>query len=140
MADRLTAQQRHDVMSRIRGKNTKPEMIVRRRLFADGFRFRLHVKSLPGHPDIVLPKYKTVIFVHGCFWHRHENCKHFRMPASNIGYWTRKLEDNARRDERNAEEITRMGWKTIVVWECELEKKTRDDVMARMEELIVGKD
>ena len=136
--DRFSLDKRHEVMSRIRGKDTKPEMIVRRFLFSQGFRFRLHYRKLPGHPDIVLPKYKAVIFVHGCFWHRHENCRHFRLPQSNVEYWENKIAGNVERDLRDANRIADMGWKVIVVWECELERKTRDEVLNRVATLIKG--
>ncbi len=136
--DRFSPDKRHEVMSRIRGKDTKPEMIVRRFLFSQGFRFRLHYRKLPGHPDIVLPKYKAVIFVHGCFWHRHENCRHFRLPQSNVEYWENKIAGNVERDLRDANRIADMGWKVIVVWECELERKTRDEVLNRVATLIKG--
>ena len=136
--DRFSPDKRHEVMSRIRGKDTKPEMIVRRFLFSQGFRFRLHYRKLPGHPDIVLPKYRAVVFVHGCFWHRHENCRHFRLPQSNVEYWENKIAGNVERDLRDANRIADMGWKVIVVWECELERKTRDEVLNRVATLIKG--
>ncbi len=136
--DRFSPDKRHEVMSRIRGKDTKPEMIVRRFLFSQGFRFRLHYRKLPGHPDIVLPKYRAVVFVHGCFWHRHENCRHFRLPQSNVEYWENKIAGNVERDLRDANRIADMGWKVIVIWECELERKTRDEVLNRVATLIKG--
>jgi len=105
-------------MSRIRGVDTKPEIIVRSILHRAGFRFRLHVKRLPGKPDIVLPKHRTVVFVNGCFWHRHD-CGRFRMPKSNTDYWKDKFDKNAARDKRNAASLRDLGWKVVIVWECE---------------------
>ncbi len=108
-------------MSHIRGKDTKPEILVRKFLFSHGFRYRKNVKSLPGCPDIVLPKYKTAIFVNGCFWHKH-NCKYFKWPKTNVDFWVEKIEKNVERDERNYGLLKEMGWNTIVVWECELKR------------------
>ena len=107
-------------MSRIRAKNTKPEKIVRSTIHRMGYRFSLHNKGLPGKPDITLPKYKTVIFVHGCFWHRHENCKYSTTPKSNVDFWTNKFEDNIKRDQSNYEALRKIGWKVVVIWECEV--------------------
>ncbi len=109
-------------MSRIKGKDTKPEMLVRRFLFAQGFRYRLHVKTLPGKPDIVLPKYKTVIFIHGCFFHGHENCRYFKVPATRTEWWLDKIGGNKKRDKENEKKLAEQGWKVITVWECELKK------------------
>jgi DNA mismatch endonuclease (patch repair protein) len=114
---------RSEVMSKIRGKNTKPEILLRSLLFKKGFRFRLHKKDLPGKPDIVLPKYKTVIFVHGCFWHFHKNCNEGRIPSTNSQFWKAKLEKNVAKDEKNTELIKLAGWQVITVWECEIERK-----------------
>jgi DNA mismatch endonuclease, patch repair protein len=119
MADVVDAATRSRLMSGIRGKDTKPEMIVRRALHKAGFRYRLHDKKLPGKPDIVLPKYKTVVFVHGCFWHGHM-CKEFRWPKTREEFWREKIEGNVMRDTLNEAAITNLGWKVIVVWECEL--------------------
>lgn len=107
-------------MAAIKGKDTKPEMIVRRYLFSRGLRFRVQVRKLPGTPDIVLPKYKTVIFVNGCFWHGHEGCKYFRLPKSNVEFWEEKIERNVARDVRNEAELKALGWRVIRVWECEI--------------------
>ncbi len=117
--DNHSIEQRHFNMSRINSKNTKPEEQVRKFLFAHGFRYRKNDKRYPGHPDIVLPKYKTVIFVNGCFWHMHE-CKEFVLPKSNLDYWLPKLERNKQRDTDNIEKLQALGWNVIVVWECEL--------------------
>ncbi len=107
-------------MSRIRSGNTKPELIVRGLLHRMGFRFRVHRRDLPGKPDIVLPKYKTVIFVHGCFWHRHERCKKATMPATNREFWQDKFNANVARDQRNRDALRRAGWKVVVAWECRI--------------------
>lgn len=120
MADVFTKVERSRVMRRVKSADTKPEMRVRRWLHAQGFRFRLHRKDLPGKPDIVLPKHKTVILVHGCFWHGHPGCKAADLPASNREYWERKIGRNTERDERNRRLIEKLGWRVVVVWECEL--------------------
>lgn len=111
---------RSRVMQSVSSKNTTPEMLVRSFLHKNGFRFRLHSKKLPGHPDIVLPKYKTVIEVRGCFWHRHENCPDTTMPTSHTEFWEKKFERNVERDKANEVLISKMGWKCIVIWTCQL--------------------
>jgi DNA mismatch endonuclease (patch repair protein) len=121
--DIISKEKRSWNMSRIRSKDTKPEMIVRSLLHRMGYRFRLHVKDLPGKPDIVLPKYKTVIFVHGCFWHQHKNCKYAYKPQSRINFWEEKLSSNADRDKKIHSELKTLGWNVIVIWECELSKQ-----------------
>ena len=118
-------------MSCIKGKNTKPEEIVRKYLFSQGFRYRKNVKDLPGKPDIVLPKYKTVIFVHGCFWHRHEGCKYATTPSSNSEYWQTKFSRNIENDKKHVQELNNLGWKVITIWECEI-KKSFDETMDRV--------
>lgn len=123
MADTVSEAQRSYNMSRIRSKNTKPELLVRSMLHRLGYRFTVNGpknKQLPGKPDIVLPKYRTVIFVHGCFWHTHEGCKNYRLPKTRTEWWQAKLEGNAARDARRQAELRKMGWKVLVVWECEL--------------------
>lgn len=117
--DNHSVEQRHYNMSRINSKNTKPEEIVRKFLFSHGFRYRKNDKRYPGHPDIVLPKYKTVIFVNGCFWHMHD-CNEFVLPKSNLDYWLPKLERNKQRDKENIDKLQALGWNVIVIWECEL--------------------
>ena len=107
-------------MSRIKGKNTKPEMLVRKFLHAKGYRYKLHDKKLPGKPDIVLPKYRTVVFVHGCFWHGHNNCKYFVVPKTRTQWWTDKINGNKANDEKATKALKKDGWKIITVWECEL--------------------
>ena len=110
-------------MSRIRGKDTKPEMLVRRGLHAAGYRFRLHRRDLPGSPDLVLPRHHAVIFVHGCFWHAHADCKNFKIPRSRAAFWQEKLMGNKERDARNTRALLEMGWRVLVVWECATRQK-----------------
>ena len=119
MTDILNKEKRSWNMSRIRSGNTKPEIAVRRTLHVLGYRFRLHRKDLPGKPDIVLPKYKTVIFVHGCFWHRHENCRYSYNPKSRTEFWQDKFAANIERDKRSAADLKMLGWRQLVIWECE---------------------
>ena len=116
-------------MSRIKGKKTKPEEIVAKYLFAQGFRYRRNVKSLPGTPDIVLKKYKTVIFVNGCFWHMHEGCKYFVRPESNVDFWEKKLLANKKRDQEKIKQLEMLGWRVIVVWECELKSSKIENTL-----------
>ena len=120
MVDFLSPSERSERMSRIRSSNTAPEVALRRAMHAIGFRFRLHSKGLPGKPDIVLPRHKTVIFVHGCFWHRHSGCKIATTPKSNTEFWVEKFDRNVVRDARTREQLEGLGWRVIVVWECEL--------------------
>jgi DNA mismatch endonuclease (patch repair protein) len=119
LTDVLSPERRSWNMSRIRGSDTRPEMQVRSALHRAGFRFRLHRKDLPGRPDIVLPKYKTVVFVHGCFWHRHPRCRWAYEPKSRTVFWNEKFRRNVERDRRNASELRRLGWRVVTVWECE---------------------
>lgn len=118
--DNLTPEQRRYTMFQVKSGDTKPEIFVRSLLHRLGFRFRLHRADLPGKPDIVLPKYKSVVFVHGCFWHRHANCKHATMPKTNVEYWEKKFARNVARDKRVQQELRELGWRVIIVWECEL--------------------
>lgn len=120
--DILSKKKRSWVMSRIRGENTAPERQVRSLLHGLGYRFRLHRKDLPGRPDIVLPRYRTVIFVHGCFWHRHRGCKYAYKPKSRVAFWQGKFQENLERDRRKTKALKSLGWRVIVVWECGLEK------------------
>ncbi len=124
-------------MSRIKGKDTKPEEIVRKYLFSQGFRYRKNDKRLPGKPDIVLPKYKTVIFVNGCFWHKHEGCKSFVWPKNNAEFWKEKIESNIVRDKKQYDELQNAGWHVIIVWECELKKKQRMDTLEHLVDEIL---
>ncbi len=111
-------------MSQIKGKDTKPEILVRKFLFSKGFRYRLHVKTLPGKPDIVLPKYKTVIFVHGCFWHGHEGCKYFVVPKTRTDWWLNKINSNKTNDKKAIASLKKNRWKIITLWECDLKPTT----------------
>lgn len=129
----MTPEQRHLCMSHVKSKNTKPEILVRRFLFAHGFRFRIHVSTLPGKPDIVLRKYKTIIFVNGCFWHGHENCQIYSFPKSNVEFWRKKIERNRERDLKERIQLRTMGWHTILLWECQLKPKKRNETLAGLE-------
>lgn len=137
MPDKLTPSQRHRCMSRIRGKNTKPEILVRKGLHARGFRFRLHNRKLPGSPDIVLPKYGVAIMVNGCFWHGHKGCRYATRPKTNIEFWETKIARNQHRDEVTAAHLEALGWTVITVWECELRIGSRleDRLNALAEEI-----
>lgn len=126
MADNHSKEVRSMNMSHIRSINSKPEEIVRKYLFSQGFRYRKNVKKLPGCPDIVLPKYRTVIFVNGCFWHKHD-CSRFVWPSSNQDYWRPKILRNVERDQKNVEELKALGWNVITVWECELKRAAREE-------------
>ena len=125
MTDIFSTEKRSDVMSKIKSKNTKPEKVVRSLLFSLGYRFRLYVKDLPGKPDIVLPKYKTVILVNGCFWHGHEKCKDAGIPKTNSDFWYDKISKNKERDKRVSNELEQAGWKVLVVWECQINDKEK---------------
>lgn len=119
VADILSRAERSEMMARIRSRNTKPELIVRSLLHRLGYRFRLHSAELPGHPDIVLPRYRTIILVHGCFWHRHPRCRYAYTPQSNQSFWLAKLEANRQRDRLTLRKLRNLGWNVLVVWECE---------------------
>ncbi len=121
MADKLTREKRSWNMSRIRGKDTEIEIKVRKYLFSRGFRFRKNVTDMPGKPDIVLPKYKTVIFIHGCYWHRHAGCKNCTTPNTNREFWLEKFEKNIQNDSKHQQELEAAGWKVLILWECEIE-------------------
>ena len=130
--DKMTEEQRHRCMAAIRSRDTRPEMLVRRYLHACGFRYRLNHPGLPGHPDIVLRKYRTVIFVNGCFWHGHEGCPHFRLPKTNTGFWRAKIERNKARDKAEQAQLATMGWHCITVWECQLKSGCRAATLASL--------
>lgn len=137
----MTSEQRSRCMAAIKGKDTKPEMIVRKYLFSRGLRFRVQVRKLPGNPDIVLPKYKTVIFVNGCFWHGHVGCKYFRLPKSNVEFWKEKIERNIERDRESMQALLDLGWKVIRVWECELRNKAnREETLNKIYTSITSPD
>lgn len=137
MADNHSKEVRSRNMSHIRSTNTKPEEIVRKYLFSKGFRYKKNVRTLPGSPDIVLPKYHSVIFVNGCFWHKHD-CARFVWPSSNIEYWIPKINRNVERDEENYKKLKDMGWIVLIVWECELKKNVRKDRLERLIKEIKG--
>jgi DNA mismatch endonuclease (patch repair protein) len=137
MADVHSPETRSYNMSHIRGKNTKPEEFVRKYLFAQGFRYRKNDARLPGKPDIVLPKYKTVIFVNGCFWHAHEGCRYFVWLKNNAEFWKKKIGGNIERDSKNQRLLTELGWKVIVVWECELKHSTSAKTLNTLVHTIV---
>lgn len=135
MTDRITREQRSKIMSRIRSRNTRPELIVRRFLWSKGYRYRLFVSKLPGRPDIVLGRLKVAIFVNGCFWHAHSTHK-VSVPTSNAEYWTKKIETNKKRDFENGVKLRQMGWTVIVIWECELTKKRRSETLDKLAETL----
>jgi DNA mismatch endonuclease (patch repair protein) len=116
-------------MSQIKEKNTKPELLVRKFLFANGFRYRLHATNLPGKPDIVLPKYKTVLFVNGCFWHGHPNCRYFVLPKTRCEWWLQKITNTQNRDQQAQTELHTLGWRVITIWECELKPKRVEETL-----------
>ena len=142
MADVHTPEQRSYNMSQIRGKNTKPEELVRKFLFSQGFRYRKNDPRLPGKPDIVLPKYKTVVFVNGCFWHGHEGCRYFVWPKNNAEFWKAKISGNIQRDAQCVRLLKEQGWNVIVVWECELKKANREATLigleARLKQMLLA--
>ena len=127
MPDRLTPTQRHYNMSRIRRKDTTPEMLVRKYLWRHGFRYRLHCRNLPGRPDMVLAKYRTCIFINGCFWHGHEGCRYFVMPKTRVEFWQTKIQRNRIRDKEVIHKLAEMGWHCITVWECQLKAAVREE-------------
>lgn len=139
MGDNHTPEARRYNMSRIRSKDTKPEIKVRQHLFASGYRYRKNDKKLPGCPDIVLPKYKTVIFIHGCFWHMHD-CGRFRWPSTNQMYWEKKIYHNVERDKTTHDQLRALGWNVITVWECELKNKCFNETMNRITSEIKGSE
>ena len=139
MTDMMTPEQRSRCMAAIKGKGTKPEMLVRRFLFSKGLRYRVNNSKLPGSPDIVLKKYKTVVFIDGCFWHGHEGCKYYRLPKSNVDFWKHKIYMNMARDYAANVDLELAGWRVIRVWECEIKTKTkRDETLERLYNKIVG--
>lgn len=140
MADKVSKNRRSEIMSSIKGKNTKPEMIVRHFLFSRGIRYRLHDKFLPGKPDIKLTKYKCLIFINGCFWHGHENCKIYVMPKTNKEFWYSKIQKNISRDKKNLDDLKILGWKNIILWECDLKSKKRDNTLQNLVSEILNID
>ncbi len=138
MADSVTPAQRSANMAQVKGRDTKPEKVVRSLLHGMGYRFRLHRKDLPGKPDIVLPKHRKVIFVHGCFWHGHQGCRRGDRPSSNTEFWNKKINGNRERDERSMLSLANLGWDTLTVWECEL--KDKDRLKKTLESFLAGSD
>lgn len=133
--DVVDAATRSRMMSGIRSRDTRPEMTVRRYLHAHGFRYRLHARNLPGSPDLVLPKYRVAIFVHGCFWHRHPGCRYATTPASNAERWQHKFDTNVERDRRKEAQLREAGWRVIVIWECELRKEPEERLRTLVEQI-----
>ena len=127
--DSLTSLQRHNCMAAVHSKNTKPELVVRKGLWSKGFRYRLNDKRLPGHPDLVLRKYRTCIFINGCFWHGHVGCKYYTIPKTNREFWVTKVTRNKERDKEEQRKLAEMGWHSIVVWECELKPNVREKTL-----------
>lgn len=132
MADRVSTEIRSKIMSRVKGKDTNPELTVRRFLHSKGFRFRLHRKDLPGNPDIVLPKYRAAIFVHGCYWHQHPGCKKATLPKTNSEFWRQKLSRNVERDKESKLELSEMGWRVLVLWECEIHDAVLEKLVRKL--------
>ncbi|GIW00358.1 very short patch repair endonuclease [Roseiflexus sp.] len=136
MPDVFQPEERSRIMAKVRGENTSPERLVRSLVHRMGYRFRLHCKDLPGKPDIVLPRHKKVIFVHGCFWHQHEGCPHAARPTSNIEYWDRKLDRNMVRDRENLHKLAYLGWNVLIVWECET--RDREKLLEKLKGFLVS--
>ena len=134
VTDTLTIAERSRLMAKIKGKNTRPEIVVRSLLYRAGYRFRIHVASLPGKPDIVLPRYRTVVFVHGCFWHRHKGCKAATTPKSHRRFWADKFKRNVANDRKHQRQLRRLGWKVVTVWECQL--RWPEKAMRRVERVL----
>lgn len=139
MSDTVSKEKRSEIMSHVTGKETKPEIIVRKYLFARGLRYRKNVKRLPGTPDIVFPKYKTAVFVNGCFWHGHKGCKYSHLPSTNLEYWEKKISDNLERDERQKRELEELGYRVLTVWQCQLKPRVREENLEKLiNEIISG--
>lgn len=136
--DKFSQKKRSEIMAKISRKETKPEILVRKYLFSRGFRYRKNVKTLPGKPDIVLPKYKTVIFVNGCFWHGHKNCKKAALLTTNFNFWKEKIDKNIIRDRKNIHDLKKMGYNVIVVWQCSLTVKKRDETLEKLKESLLS--
>lgn len=138
MTDTVSKSRRSEIMRNVKGKHTKPEIIVRKYLHSNGFRFRIHDKKLPGNPDVKLTKYKTIIFVNGCFWHGHENCRIYVMPKSNADFWSEKIKRNMDRDQIIINNLKKLGWNVIIVWECALKVKKREQTLGELVEKIIA--
>lgn len=139
IADVFSKGKRSAIMAKVKGTDTKPEIIVRKYLFSKGYRYRLHDKRYPGRPDIVIPKYRCIIFIHGCFWHGHSNCKYAKLPETNTEFWEKKIYSNIRRDKQVIDELIKDGWHVIVVWECEIKNiKTKAERLKKLEKEIIS--
>jgi DNA mismatch endonuclease (patch repair protein) len=138
MADTVSKQKRSEIMSHVTGKETKPEIMVRKYLFARGLRYRKNVKQLPGTPDIVFPKYKTAVFVNGCFWHGHKGCKYSHLPSTNLEYWEKKIADNLERDERKTRKLEKLGYRVLIVWQCQLKPNIKIETLETLYHNIVN--
>ena len=138
MADTVSKQKRSEIMSHVTGKETKPEIMVRKYLFARGLRYRKNVKQLPGTPDIVFPKYKTAVFVNGCFWHGHKGCKYSHLPSTNLEYWEKKIADNLERDERKTRKLEKLGHRVLIVWQCQLKPNIKIETLETLYHNIVN--
>lgn len=138
MADTVSKQKRSEIMSHVTGKETKPEIMVRKYLFARGLRYRKNVKQLPGTPDIVFSKYKTAVFVNGCFWHGHKGCKYSHLPSTNLEYWEKKIADNLERDERKTRELEKLGYRVLIVWQCQLKPNIKIETLETLYHNIVN--
>ncbi len=138
MTDVVDQKTRSRMMAGIKGKNTRPEMAVRRRLFAAGFRYRLHPSDVPGRPDLVFPRYRAVVFVHGCFWHRHHGCRFATIPSTRPAFWAKKFEDNVARDKRNVDVLLENGWRVAVAWECAIRKGGEYEVALALASWLVS--
>lgn len=138
MADTVSKQKRSEIMSHVTGKETKPEIMVRKYLFARGLRYRKNVKQLPGTPDIVFPKYKTAVFVNGCFWHGHKGCKYSHLPSTNLEYWEKKIADNLERDERKTRKLEKLGNRVLIVWQCQLKPNIKIETLETLYHNIVN--
>lgn len=138
MADTVSKQKRSEIMSHVTGKETKPEIMVRKYLFARGLGYRKNVKQLPGTPDIVFPKYKTAVFVNGCFWHGHKGCKYSHLPSTNLEYWEKKIADNLERDERKTRKLEKLGYRVLIVWQCQLKPNIKIETLETLYHNIVN--
>lgn len=138
--DKKTPAERSANMSAVKSKNTRPEMFVRSTLHRNGYRFSLHRPNLPGKPDIVLPKYRTVIFINGCFWHSHKNCKKAGLPKSNVDFWNHKIQSNVERDKKNYSALSELGWRVLVIWTCSCQKKEAPQLLSKIKEFLEGEE
>lgn len=138
MVDIFDKKKRSEIMSEISGKNTKPELLIRKALFSEGYRYRLHRKELPGNPDIIFPGRKKVIFINGCYWHGH-NCKKAALPETNKQFWEKKISGNVARDKKNLDKLLKMGWKSFVIWQCEIKKSSLGNIIKQAKKFLENK-